>query len=124
MGPPPLPHGRYQGRIKTFNSKQGFGFVDSPATYDQHRRDVFIHRKQMGDLTVGAEITFEIKMNKDDHPQAREIRRMDGSSPGPYLGGDDDDDRGGEPKKKGRGKGRRNKGGDKDDRGKGKGKGD
>merc|ERR1719330_1864731 len=111
-GMPPLPPGRYQGRIKTFNSKHGFGFIDCPPAYDQWKRDVFIHKQQMGDLSVGNDITFEIRSNKDGHPQARDVRLMDGSLPGPYPGGDDDDDRD-RKGKGGKGKGRsRNRDGD------------
>merc|ERR1712083_1286919 len=44
-------------------------------------RDVFIHRKQMGDLEVGEEITFVCEVNKDGMPQARDILCADGSKP-------------------------------------------
>jgi len=131
-GPPPaLPPGRYQGRIKTFNSKHGFGFIDCPPAYDQWKRDVFIHKRQVGDLHVGDDITFEIKTNKDGRPQAREVRRMDGSMPGPYPGGDSSDDEGdrrgggggggGKGGKGGGGRRRGGKGGGKGDKGGGKG---
>lgn len=119
MGPPPLPPGRFHGQIKTFSAKHGFGFIDCPRAYDEFKRDVFIHKQQMGDLNVGTDVTFEIRENKDGHPQARDVRRMDGARPGPYPGGDEpkqDDEN--KPKKSRRGKGR--------NRGKGKaaGKGD
>eukprot|EP00971_Amphidinium_carterae_P196709 3903976-Amphidinium_carterae.1 len=37
--------GRYLGRVKSFNSKNGFGFIECPETYGKFRRDVFIHKK-------------------------------------------------------------------------------
>jgi len=69
---------RHVGRIKTFNSKHGFGFVDCPRAFGRWQRDVFIHRAQMGDLEVGDEISFAVWANKDGMPQARDIVRMDG----------------------------------------------
>lgn len=137
--PSRLPDGRYHGRIKTFNSRHGFGFIDCGAAYDKWRRDVFIHKQRVGDLGVGDEVTFEIKENKDGHPQARDVRMMNGSLPGPCPDGSRSRSRsrgrsrsrsrgrrfsrsrsrkGG----KGKGKGKKGKGGDRDDRGKGKGK--
>jgi len=79
-----LENGRFQGRVKTFNSKHGFGFIDCPAANEKFGRDVFIHKAQLGDVQVGTEITFEVRTNKDGHPQAKDVQNMDGSKPGPY----------------------------------------
>jgi len=125
---PPLEGGRYQGRIKTFNSKQGFGFIDCLPASDKFGRDVFVHKAQMGDVPVGGEVTFEVRTNKDGHPQARDVRRLDGSIPGPYPDGDGEDANGGEGKggrKKQRGartKKGKNKEGKVDGKGEGKAK--
>jgi len=104
--------GRYVGRIKTFNPKHGFGFVDCPAARAQWQRDVFVHKVQIGDLEVGAEISFDIKPNKDGHPQARNILMLDGRAPGPVpedreRGGERGGDRGGGGGGERRGKGGR-----------------
>jgi len=82
MGPASSP-GRYVGRIKSFNAKNAFGFIDCPAAYERWHRDVFIHKKWMGDLEVGAEISFFIEPNKEGMPQARDILHLDGRPPGP-----------------------------------------
>jgi len=109
-----------QGRIKSFNDEKGFGFIENRELYDKYGRDVFIHRKQMGDLTEGTEITFKCDVNADGKPQARDVETMDGRSVG------EDRDKGGKGKGKGKDKGKdgKGKGKGKDDKGKGKGKGD
>lgn len=71
------------GRIKSFNPRHGFGFIDCREARARWGRDVFIHKAQMGDLEVGHDITFSVEPNKDDMPQARDIMRMDGRPPGP-----------------------------------------
>lgn len=118
-----LENGRFQGRIKTFNSKHGFGFIDCPAAAEKFGRDVFIHKGQMGDVPVGSEITFEVRQNKDGHPQAKDVKNLDGSIPGPYP--DDGEEGGGHQDVNGGGKGKGKRKGGKDggDRGKGGGKG-
>jgi len=90
-----LPDGRYIGKIKNFNAEKGFGFIDCPATRDKWKRDVFIHKQQMGDMDVGVEVTFFVEANKEGMPQAREIERRDGLPTGAEGKG-----------KKGKGKGR------------------
>lgn len=91
------------GRIKSFNPKHGFGFIDCPDARNRFGRDVFIHRAQIGDLEVGQEITFLVEPNKGGMPQAREIRKLDGSKPGPAPKGDRPEKS--EKKERGEGKG-------------------
>jgi len=92
-GVPVLPQGpgaatgRYQGRIKSFNAKQGFGFIESPEAHAIFGRDVFLHKAQIGDLKVGTEVTYSVEMNKQGMPQARELATLDGLAPGPSKGG-------------------------------------
>jgi len=71
------------GRIKSYNPRHGFGFIDCPAAAAQFGRDVFIHKALIGDLVVGDEVNFAVQQSKDGRPQARDIRRPDGSMPGP-----------------------------------------
>mmetsp|Transcript_48294 Transcript_48294/g.137938 ORF Transcript_48294/g.137938 Transcript_48294/m.137938 type:complete len:324 (-) Transcript_48294:199-1170(-) len=75
--------GRFQGRIKSFNAKQGFGFIESPEAHALFGRDVFLHKAQIGDLKVGTEVTYCVEMNKQGMPQARELATLDGQPPGP-----------------------------------------
>lgn len=78
MGP-----GRFLGRIKSFNPRHGFGFIDCPDARSRFGRDVFVHKAQIGGLEVGDDITFSVEPNKDGMPQARDILRIDGRPPGP-----------------------------------------
>merc|ERR1711974_404344 len=98
------------GRIKSFNSEKGFGFIECAATFAQFGRDVFLHKAQVGDMRVGTMVTFTYEVNKQGMPQAKEVREgfMMGL-PGGKFGG------------KGKGKGEKGKG--KGEKGKAKGEG-
>merc|ERR1719199_619187 len=74
---------RYCGRIKSFNPKQGFGFIECAEAHARFHRDVFLHKAQIGDLKVGAEVSFCVEQNKQGMPQARSVMTLDGNSPGP-----------------------------------------
>lgn len=84
---PSLPQGlaneRFRGRIKSFNAKQGFGFIENPDAYAIFGRDVFLHKAQIGNLKVGTEVTYGVDMNKQGMPQARDLVTLDGQAPGP-----------------------------------------
>jgi len=109
--------------IKSFNAEKGFGFIECREMHDKHGRDVFLHRKQMGDFRTGTQITFTCQVNKDGMPQANDIEDLDGRKPGPAppqgtdMGEPIKTDKGG--KDKGGKGGGKSKGGDK---GKGGGK--
>jgi len=75
--------GRFEGRIKSFNAKQGFGFIECPEAHSIFGRDVFLHKAQIGDLKVGTQVTYSVEMNKQGMPQARELTTLDGLAPGP-----------------------------------------
>lgn len=135
MPPPPgMGPGRYFGRLKSFNPRHGYGFIDCPEARSRYGRDVFIHKARIGDLEVGMDITFSVELNKDNMPQSRDILRMDGRPPGRTpahvmeagKGGSDDEDNrggrggggkgGGRPRRRG-GKARKNKKGNADEGG-------
>lgn len=90
-GPPPAYHGypppvrsrpggsRHYGRIKSNSQRHGFGFIDNPELRQLYGRDVFIHKDEIGDLAVGDAVDFVYELNKDGMPQARDVRRMDGT---------------------------------------------
>jgi len=115
--------GRLRGRIKSFNSEKGFGFIECQEMYDKYGRDVFIHRKQLGDFEVGMDITFFCDANKEGMPQAREPETLDGRRPGPGRPGEGGGDNGGKGGGKGGGKDGGGKGKGGKDKGKGKGGG-
>lgn len=72
---PGVPPGKYLGLIKSFNAEKGFGFIDCPESYIEFGRDVFIHKREIRDYSVGTEVTFAISTNQDGRPQARDTRR-------------------------------------------------
>merc|ERR1719277_2173175 len=77
--------GRFEGRIKSFNAKQGFGFIECAEAHAIFGRDVFLHKAQIGDLKVGTQVTYTVEMNKQGMPQARELATLEGHVPGPSL---------------------------------------
>merc|ERR1711920_158668 len=87
-----MPTMRYQGRIKSFNAEKGFGFIESQQASAAFGRDVFLHKAQIGDLKVGADVAFEVE-NKSNGPQARNVTSLQG---GPAVKS------GGSPKCKGK----------------------
>merc|ERR1740123_2206730 len=82
-GGPGVPTGRFQGRIKSFNAKQGFGFIECPEAHAVFGRDIFLHKMQIGDLKVHADVAFSVETNKAGMPQARDLTTLDGQKPGP-----------------------------------------
>merc|ERR1711957_831026 len=53
--------GRYQGRIKSYNAEKGFGFIESEQARSAFGRDIFLHKAQIGDLKVGADVAFSVE---------------------------------------------------------------
>lgn len=65
------------GRVKSFNSAKGFGFI--MARDLQHAfggRDIYVPRTQApsGSLSVGQEVEFRLTLDKQGQPQARDIK--------------------------------------------------
>lgn len=82
---------QYCGRIKSYNPKQGYGFLDCQQAHDAFGRDVFIHKAQMGELlgrfvgpgtkldpkTLKMSVRFSVEINKSGMPQARDVGRLE-----------------------------------------------
>eukprot|EP00441_Pelagodinium_beii_P040982 CAMPEP_0197630306 /NCGR_PEP_ID=MMETSP1338-20131121/7836_1 /TAXON_ID=43686 ORGANISM="Pelagodinium beii, Strain RCC1491" /NCGR_SAMPLE_ID=MMETSP1338 /ASSEMBLY_ACC=CAM_ASM_000754 /LENGTH=917 /DNA_ID=CAMNT_0043201497 /DNA_START=55 /DNA_END=2808 /DNA_ORIENTATION=+ len=62
------------GAIKSFDDAQGYGFIASMLATAKWGRDVFLHRKQLGDFKVGQVVEFIVKINGKGHPQAYKVR--------------------------------------------------
>jgi len=87
--------GHYSGRVKSYNPKQGYGFIDCPEAHAHYGRDVFIHKAQMGELlgrfvgpgtkldakTLSMWVRFSVEINKQGMPQARDVYRLHESAP-------------------------------------------
>jgi len=50
--------GEYMGVIKSFNPEKGFGFIACDLLKDDHKGDVFLGSKHVGDFGVGSEVKF------------------------------------------------------------------
>eukprot|EP00929_Paragymnodinium_shiwhaense_P090373 TRINITY_DN5054_c0_g1_i10.p1 TRINITY_DN5054_c0_g1~~TRINITY_DN5054_c0_g1_i10.p1 ORF type:complete len:402 (+),score=95.05 TRINITY_DN5054_c0_g1_i10:72-1208(+) len=72
----------YQGVVKTFNAEKGWGFIGD--TNGPKFGDVFLHRNDLGAMTVnvGDTLEFSVKMNNSGRPQAENIRVV--GAPGAY----------------------------------------
>merc|ERR1712061_214947 len=64
---------KFQGRIKSFYSEKGYGFIECPMAHAQFGRDVFLHKSNVGDMAVGTEVMFGVEVNKQGMPQARDL---------------------------------------------------
>jgi len=68
----------YRGKVRSFNSNQGFGFIECEQAKTQFERDVFLHQQQVNDhnLKVGDTIEFKVHLNLKRQPQSRDITRI------------------------------------------------
>jgi cold shock CspA family protein len=65
-----------RGRVKSFNAAKGFGFISSrELQYNFGGRDVYVSKTQApdGNLTVGQEVEFQLVLDRQGQPQAREV---------------------------------------------------
>merc|ERR1719512_672183 len=67
----------YEGQIKSYSSRRGYGFIDCPELAQRFGRDVFIHQSQFEGLHVLDRVTFRIQM-KNGQPQASDVTPVEG----------------------------------------------
>lgn len=70
----------FLGRIKRFvdmSAGGGYGFIDCEETKMRFTRDVYIHRNQMNNLSIGDQVAFSIVRNQKGEPQARNVMRAE-----------------------------------------------
>lgn len=66
--------GQFKGTIKSFDTKNGFGFIASQGLKDAgYANDVFLHRNQTGDCQPGMEVSFTAYLNKKGQPQSIDL---------------------------------------------------
>merc|ERR1712096_461775 len=74
---------RWSGSVKSFNSRTGFGFIDSRG----FGRDIFVHTMHLVGrvgLATGESVEFELFFDKG-RPQARNVRVVCGSPVAPAV---------------------------------------
>lgn len=62
----------FDGVIKSFNERSGYGFIACDETMAMYGGDVYLHRRSMGDCQIGEAVSFTINV-KDGKPQANEV---------------------------------------------------
>lgn len=64
---------RCTGQIKIVNHQAGYGFISCPDLAAVFGNDVFVHKKQLGVLQQGQEVSFAVLLNKENKPQAYDL---------------------------------------------------
>eukprot|EP00927_Polykrikos_kofoidii_P073470 TRINITY_DN694_c4_g1_i1.p1 TRINITY_DN694_c4_g1~~TRINITY_DN694_c4_g1_i1.p1 ORF type:complete len:345 (-),score=47.48 TRINITY_DN694_c4_g1_i1:302-1243(-) len=64
---------RYEGKIKSFSQKNGYGFISCEPIKEAFGNDVFLHGGQLGGLEVNSQVNFAILLNKESKPQAFDV---------------------------------------------------
>merc|ERR1719428_1020778 len=65
--------GQFQGRIKSFSEKNGFGFIDCADLKTQGFNDVFLHHLEIGGFAVGDVVCFSAYLSNKGQPQAKNL---------------------------------------------------
>jgi len=69
--------GNYQGKVKSFNSEKGYGFIDCPKLKSEgYQNDVFLHRTAAVNFSVGDMVAFEVYLNRNGQPQSRDLELL------------------------------------------------
>jgi len=64
----------FVGTVLSFNDQLGFGFIQCMELKSRFPGDVFLHRAQRAGFDTGSVVAFEVFLNKDGKPQAKNLR--------------------------------------------------
>lgn len=78
--------GQGVGVLKSFNQKNGYGFIDCPEMKELGYQDVFLHQAQVGNFNVGDQVMFTCFLNSKGKAQAKDLCRP-GEASGGSTGG-------------------------------------
>mmetsp|Transcript_69746 Transcript_69746/g.199896 ORF Transcript_69746/g.199896 Transcript_69746/m.199896 type:complete len:212 (-) Transcript_69746:164-799(-) len=81
------PLGNFSGVVKSYNEKNGYGFIDCAEVKQEHGSDVFLHSSDKGSFNVGDHVAFSCFVNTMGKPQARELQGCLGDASGFADGG-------------------------------------
>ncbi|CAK8987428.1 unnamed protein product [Durusdinium trenchii] len=70
---------RSEGVIKTFYEQKGYGFITCEELQKVFGNDVFLVGQQFNGFQVGQQVTFAVALNKDNKPQAYDLRHHTGA---------------------------------------------
>mmetsp|Transcript_116737 Transcript_116737/g.310593 ORF Transcript_116737/g.310593 Transcript_116737/m.310593 type:complete len:122 (-) Transcript_116737:95-460(-) len=69
--------GQFTGLIKSFNAKNGFGFIQCEAIREQgYTNDVYLHHNQVGEFQPGHTVAFTAYLNRKGQPQAMDLQPL------------------------------------------------
>eukprot|EP00928_Gymnodinium_smaydae_P091373 TRINITY_DN75097_c0_g1_i1.p1 TRINITY_DN75097_c0_g1~~TRINITY_DN75097_c0_g1_i1.p1 ORF type:complete len:536 (-),score=116.64 TRINITY_DN75097_c0_g1_i1:103-1665(-) len=74
---------RYHGKIKSYNTNSGFGFIECDELRAKHGSDVFLNQNVDGGIVIGGIVSFSIELNAQGKPQARKVCLEAKSAPEP-----------------------------------------
>jgi len=75
---PAAPKQVYQGLLKTFSAKSGYGFILCDELRNMYGRDVYVHQAELPQsVCCGAELQFTVRNNAKGQPQAHEVSLVD-----------------------------------------------
>lgn len=63
----------FDGTLKSYNDKNGFGFIECQTTKLKYGCDVFVHKTEGESVSVGSRVTFKVHLNKKGQPQANNL---------------------------------------------------
>jgi cold shock CspA family protein len=63
----------FEGILKSYSEKNGFGFIECPPTKQQYGCDVFVHRSEGQRMSIGSRVKFQVHLNKKGQPQANNV---------------------------------------------------
>ncbi len=72
-GPPDILHGRFEGVVKSYWSKKGYGFLECPHTFAAYGCDIYINRLAIGLFQKGDRVYFSVELNKEGKPQGKNL---------------------------------------------------
>jgi len=73
--------GEFQGVIKSFAAKSGYGFIECQDLRDVGcPNDVFLHHMQLNGFEVGSHVQFTAYMNRNGQPQAKDLQASQGGA--------------------------------------------
>lgn len=67
--------GHFNGTIRSFDPKQGCGFINCPDVQAQgYSSDVFLSPEELGAFEVGSQVSFTAFLNSKGQPEARDLQ--------------------------------------------------
>mmetsp|Transcript_5561 Transcript_5561/g.16977 ORF Transcript_5561/g.16977 Transcript_5561/m.16977 type:complete len:447 (+) Transcript_5561:69-1409(+) len=65
----------FSGTIKNFNTEKGFGFIEGVMVREVFGKDIFVHKRELGEHTPspGDVVCFSVELDNNGQPQAKYV---------------------------------------------------